>query len=196
MRTRFLAGLVLLVCGFSAFAQLSSGNRGHFGIGYDEGLAGRFFFTDNMGVQASIGFQHLGAYDVVDNSTAPATTVHYASADDISFAGAFIYNFLSTQWVYLDALGQMAYAYHNTRNTNDINDRGTFFFRLAAAPEILICDHLGLGFRFGFELAVLGDMQTAANETEEGTANVRFFGPSNPLSGPVLGMSLYAYFGQ
>ena len=72
----------------------------------------------------------------------------------------------------------------------------------AGAPAItqqspvVIGDHLGLGFRFGFELAVLGDMNTAVDEIEEGTANVRFFGPSNPLSGPVLGMSLYAYFGQ
>jgi hypothetical protein len=196
MRTWSLAGLVLLISGFSAFAQLSPGNRGHFGVGYDEGLAGRFFFTDNMGVQASIGFEHLGAYDVVNSSATPATTDHYASADDISFAGAFIYNFLSTQWVYLDALGQMAYAYHNTRSADDINDRGTLFVRLAAAPEILICDHLGLGFRFGFELAVPGNMKVSNAITEEGTANVRFFGPSNPLNGPVLGMSLYAYFGQ
>ena len=194
MRKLSTFGLALLICSVTLMAQVGPGNRGRIGVGYDEGLAGRFFFTDKIGAQLSVGMSHIGGYDIT--FTNGQATQFALSQTDFSIAGAFVYNFFGSEWVYIDGLGQLAYAFDDAPDAGDLNDRNLFFFRIAGAPEILIGDHLGLGFRFGFELVAVGDVQTSDVRTQESHADVRFFGPSNPFAGPVLGMSLYVYFGQ
>jgi hypothetical protein len=189
-KTFSLASLTLLVAVVGAYAEYGDGARGRIGIGYDEGLAGRFFFTERMGAQLSIGFEQIGESD----NTSETET-------DVSFAGAFLYNLLATQYVYLDAMAQLAMVADDAAdNPPGVNDRTDIYLRVAAAPEILIAGHLGLGFRFGFETAIIGDVEenqagAAADLDDDGHTDIRFFGPRNPFpASGLLGVSLYVYF--
>lgn len=192
---------LILVAATLASAQLIpiDGDRGRLGLGYDEGIAARFFFTDILGAQLSVGFEHLGGYDAY---TVDGNQIHGAREDqtDWSIGGAFIVSILGTRWVYADALAQIAYAHDDTGDPDDLGDRGMVFFRVALAPEILIGDHVGLGFRLGTELVYIGDTKTQDGgtiyETDDSRVNFRLYGPRNPFSGSTLGMSLFVYFGR
>jgi hypothetical protein len=171
-----------------AGAQVMEGNRGRIGVGYDEGLAGRFFFTKKIGVQASIGMERLGEYEQNEEEY------------NVSFGGAFLYNFFSSTYIYLDGMAQLAVVHDGSRAPDDIGDITWLFIRIAAAPEILIADHLGFGMRFGFETAIRGDTKRMDNgqvvENDDGRVNIRFYGPSNPFNGSTLGASFFFYFGD
>jgi hypothetical protein len=186
---------VVAMAAVASFSQILDGNRGRFGVGYEEGLAARFFFLENMGAQLSVGFEHLGGYD------GPRPTPgDVESATDVSVMGGFIFTILGTKYVYVDAVGMLGFAHDGTRDPDDIDDRNWVFFRAALAPELLLGDHLGLGFRCGFEMAYMSDTKAddagTIIDTQDDRFNVRFYGPQNPFSGSLLGVSLYVYFGS
>jgi hypothetical protein len=159
--------------------------RGPLGLGYDEGIACRFFFSERIGIQGSIGFEQQGEYNGNESET------------DFSIGGAFLFTILGTQYIYLDAVGQVAFAHDDTNAPNDAGDRNLGFFRAALAPEILIGNHLGLGFRFGLELASLGERKNqAGQDLNDDQINIRFFAPDNPFTGGTFGMSLFVYLGS
>jgi hypothetical protein len=183
-----LAGIVM-----GAHAQ---GDRERIGVGYDEGLAARFFITDRIGVQAGIGFEHLGGYDQTANNGArriPET--------DFSVAVGGIFSIVSGDWVYLDAILQGAVAHDDSPDDPaEVGDRNEYFIRAALAPEILLNGRLGLGMRLGIETAIIGESKENApaggtRETDDGRTNFRFYGPENPFDGALLGLSVYYYFG-
>lgn len=182
--------LSVVLSGFTA--SVNAQDRPKLGVGYEEGLAMRYFFTDRFGGQFNIGLKYLGGHD------AYGTTAAENSEADAGFGGAFLVNLFKSQYVNMDAMGQLAFAYDDTRNDNDVGDRTWVFMRAALAPEILISSHVGLGMRFGIELASMSDTKVAGvggviNDTNDGTTNFQFYGPANPFYGSTLGMALYVY---
>ena len=184
---------VLLLTGvlwIGAWGQFSEGGRGSFGVGYDEGLAARLFFTEKMGAQLSVGLEVLGGWDNAREDV--------GTEADFSVAGAFLYNVIASRLVYVDALGQIGMARDDTRDPDGIEDRVYGFLRAALAPELLLGDRLGLGLRFGVELVYVGESEEERGgevvETDDGHFNFRFFGPGNPFEGSTLGMSVFVYF--
>jgi hypothetical protein len=190
-KTSYLTKVLLLVV-FGTILCFGQ-ERAKLAIGYDEGLAGRFFIADNMAVQASLGFERLGGYDSTANNGGSLE-----SETNLSFAGGFLFNLFSSEFVFLDALGQMAIAHDGTRSDDGIGSRNWFFIRGMLAPEFLIAKRVGLGMRFGAEIAVKGDSKQNVGggvtaDTDDAVFNFRFFGPQNPLSGSTLGLSLFIY---
>ncbi len=187
MQKAIISVLLVLACSAGLWAQ----ERGRIGIGYDEGLAARYFFGYKTGVQASLGFEHLGGYD---NTSAG----NLESEDNFSLGMGFLYNFFKSEHVNLDGLAQLVYFHDGVRDPDDVDGREWIFLRVAGAPEIFIGQHLGLGLRFGVELASMSGThdRTGAGivEVDDGVVNFRFFGPQNPFGGSTLGMALYVYF--
>lgn len=179
--------LMVLVCAASLWAQ----DRGRLGLGYDEGLAVRYFFNDQMGLQAAMGLEILGESDLAGAS-------NQYSAADVSLSAGLVYNFLRSEYVNLDGLAQLAFRHDDQRDPSDVGDRDYVFLRVAGAPEIFIGRHFGLGMRFGVELASMSGTKVRAggvvSEVDDGEIDFRFFAPQNPFDGATLGMALYVYF--
>jgi len=175
----------------------SSSLTRRFGVGYDEGIAARFFFNDRMGVQASVHFQYLGGYDRNDYNHGP----QYEETD-VGLGAAFLFNLFSHDFILLDGIGQVIVMHDGASERSDYGDRIRGYLRVALAPEILIVEKLALGLRFGLEVAARSSTDGEANvngtmttvDMDDATTDVRFFGPANPFDGAVLGMSLYYYF--
>ncbi|OGJ89067.1 MAG: hypothetical protein A2268_11865 [Candidatus Raymondbacteria bacterium RifOxyA12_full_50_37] len=117
------------VCLFLAAALFSLSvygqERGNLGIGYDEGLAAKYYFTDRMGAEVSLGLEYLGGYDATANNNGgqdPETNG--------SFGAAFLFSVFKSQHAYLDIMAQMAYAHDDTRDPNDVGDRDWGFLRM------------------------------------------------------------------
>jgi hypothetical protein len=191
-----LKNLIPLVILGASISLQAAGNRERLGIGYDEGLAVRLFLTSQFGIQANVGLEHLGGYD----GTANNGNVKLNSETNYSFGVGGIFSIVQGDWVYLDALLQAALSHDGVRNSDGYGARNWYFIRAALAPEILLNDRLGLGMRLGIETAIMGDSKEAAagggsQSTDDGVTNLRFYGPSNPFGGALLGMSVYYYFG-
>ena len=183
----------------SSSSSSSSGISRKFGAGYDEGIAARFFFTDRMGVQASLNFQYLGGYDETPNTR----ELNYISdvqhpETDVGFGAGFILNLFSHDKVLIDAMGQII-AYHDGDNqSSNYGDRMYGVMRIVACPEFIIAERLGFGLKLGLEVVYTGEAQVESGgqviSTDDSTIDVRFYGPQNPFDGPVLGFSLFYYF--
>jgi hypothetical protein len=192
MKSIAKAAVVSAICliGVSAsFAQ----DRPNLGIGYDEGIAGRYFFADRMGVQLNVGLEMLGGHDALAN-VHPAENPETNSGVGL----AFLYTLFSSDIVYLDGIAQFAVAYDGKRSDNDIGDRTYVFLRAGIAPEILIASQVGLGMRLGMEIVSMSNTHEQLPggnivETDDGTTDFRFFGPKNPFNGATLGLSLFVY---
>jgi len=196
---RSKGGLQSVVFIFILTGSLFAGERARFGLGYDEGIAVRYFFSDQMGIQAGLSFENLGGYDATPNNGG-----RLEPETNFGLSGAFLFTLFGGEHIYLDGFGQIAVAHNGTRDPNDLGDRNLVLVRLGLAPEILVGSHLGFGFRFGFEFAAKGetkeDRAGVIVETDDGVLNTRFYGPRNPFAQlppgaqPLLGLALFVYF--
>jgi hypothetical protein len=189
MKKTIVAFLAAGLLASSLFAQ----DRGKLGIGYDEGLAGKYYFTEKIGAEASLGYEYLGGYSGTPNN---GGTVN--SETNVSFGAAFLFNLFKSQYAYLDLLGQIAVAHDGTRFPDGIGDRNWGFLRIGVAPEIMPVPFIGFGFKLGLEIVSMGSTKTYdanhyAVDAADGTTNLRFFGPRNPFNGASLGVALFVY---
>ena len=198
---KMLLSISILILAFSAFSQesrdvYSTGvelPQRKIGIGYDEGISARYFINSKMGVLATIAFENLGGYDSTANNGGSLE-----SETNFGMGVGFLYNLFQKNKIIVDALGQFLYYYDGGPSSNGVGSRNHIFFRAALAPEFVIVKRIGLGFKLGLEIHSEGESKRedgagVIQDTDDGTIDIRFFGPANPFFGPSLGVSFFYY---
>jgi len=191
--------IIVLLClsGFAAVFGQSVTRR--FAAGYDEGLAARFFFNDRMGLQASLHYQYLGGYDETVNTQQLNNIPDVQDPEtDAGLGVAFLFNLFTNDKVLVDAVGQVIVYHDGAAEESDYGDRNVIFLRIAACPEIIVAEHLGIGMKVGLEIVSKGETEFEQGgqvyTTDDATSDIRFFGPRNLFDGTALGLSLFYYF--
>ncbi len=149
-------GLVLLWCGMAGAANDSGSAavRQHgWAVGYDEGLAGKFYFTNQISAGLSIGYMVTGAdavYKQPMNLFLLKIGGQYLLKDYRKARVSAFLDFVGTM-----KEGQIAYT--TRTGPNKVYYQWITSARLGLAPEIFVTDKISLTYKFGLQLTNFGN---------------------------------------
>jgi hypothetical protein len=163
-------GMVVLWCGM-AFAANDSGSVIHknaWAVGYDEGLAGKYFIDNKISANLSLGYTVKGG---------DAPYVQPINTLQIKIGGQYLLREYKKVRVnaFLDMAGMMKQgqvAYQTKVGPNKTFNQWIASFRLGLAPELFIFDHVSLTYKFGLVLTSFGTTYKL-NADESSTERVK-----------------------
>jgi hypothetical protein len=191
--------MILLWCSMAAAAN-DSGSAVHshsWAVGYDEGLAGKFFVTNNISANLSVGYTVTGAHVTYEQ---PVNLLLIKAGGQClikEYRKVRINGFVDL----VEMLKQGQIPYMTRTGPNKRFNQWITSGRLGLSPELFIADHVSLTYKFGFILTNFGatyklnsnESATESNKDDRIQAGVYGFQSDSPFM-LLHNISFFVYF--
>lgn len=158
---------MLLCCSMAWTAENTESGAVHrlsWAVGYDEGLAGKLFVTEKISVNAALGYMVTGARSPIEQ---PTNTLSLKIGGDYLLK-EFDKLRMNAFFEFAEQMKQGQVQYATRVGGNKRYNQWNEHFRLGLSPELFITDHFSLTYKFGLQMAIIGNTYKL-NDDESGT---------------------------